>query len=493
MQLSKSDYMLFLRHPAWLWLKKHNKSKLPAVDAALQAMFDDGHLFEEYADRLFPDAVTVGFSFADNNYRSMPSRTKEVLESGAKTIFQGRLETKDITCIFDVVERVEGNTFDLIEIKSSTEVKDDHISDLAFQTIVLEECGLSIRKIFVIHVNNEYIRHGEIDIREFTSREDVTERVRDSIPDTEEGIEKALKVAHSTSAPDYSPRHTGNGALSEWMDIYHLLFPEKHNHSIFKLTRINAKLIGQFEDLGIERIQDIPETIELNEKQLRQVKVTKENARIIKKEKIQQFLKDLIFPLYFLDYETFKSVVPPFDGTKPYQQIPFQYSLHKLDKEGVLTHTEYLHLEQSNPTLSLIKQLVKDIGTSGTVLVWYESFEKGRNKELGEMYPEYKDAMEKINSRVVDLIIPFAEGWYVDKDFFGSASIKKVMPVLITDLSYDKLLIQEGEGASREWTETIFEGKNKEKREIIVQALREYCRLDTLAMVQLYKFLQNEV
>jgi len=345
----------------------------------------------------------------------------------------------------------------------------------------------------VIHVNNEYRRDGEIDIRKFTTRENVTERVREVIPETEEGIEQALKVAHSNTAPDYSPRHVKLGALSEWMDIYHLLFPEKHSHSIFKLTRINAKLIGQFEDLGVDRIQDIPETVELNEKQQRQVKATKENARIIKKEEIQKFLSGLTYPLYFLDYETFKSVVPPFDGTKPYQQIPFQYSLHKIDKDGILTHTEYLHLEQSNPTLPLVKQLVKDVGTEGTVLVWYESFEKGRNKELGEMYPDYKDAMEQLNSRVVDLIIPFAEGWFVDKDFFGSASIKKVMPVLITDLSYDKLLIQEGEGASREWTETIFEGKNKEKREIIIQALREYCRLDTLAMVQLYNFLQNKV
>ena len=484
--------MLFLKHPAWLWLKKHDKAKLPAIDAALQAMFDDGKLFETYADKLFPDAVRLG----NNSYQAylnLPKRTKQELIKGTNTILQGRLEGEGITCIFDVLQKVGDHEYDLTEIKSSTEVKEEHILDLAFQTIVLEECGLSIRKIYVIHVNNEYVRNGEIDIREFTSREDVTERVRDSIPDTKVGIEKALKVAHSPSAPDYSPRHAGNGALSEWMDIYHLLFPEKHSHSIFKLTRINAKLIGQFEDLGVERIQDIPETIELNEKQLRQVKVNKENVRIIKKEKIQQFLKNLIYPLYFLDYETFKSVVPPFDRTRPYQQIPFQYSLHKLDKEGILTHTEYLHLAHSNPTLPLVKQLVKDIGTSGTVLVWYESFEKGRNKELGEMYPEYKDAMEKLNSRVVDLIIPFAEGWYVDKDFFGSTSIKKVMPVLITDLSYDKLLIQEGEGASREWTETIFEEKNKEKREIIVQALREYCRLDTLAMVQLYKFLQGEV
>lgn len=485
--------MLFLKHPAWLWLKKHDKGKLPQVSDSLQAMFDDGHLFEEYAGKLFPDAVTVGFSFTENNYSSMPRRTREALESGANTILQGRLETQNVTCIFDVLERVEGNMFDLIEIKSSAEVKEDHIHDLAFQTIVLEECGLTIRKTFVIHVNNKYVRKGDINITEFTVREDITDKVRDVVPATKEGIQEALKVAHSTTAPDFSPRHVRIGPLSEWMDIYHLLFPEKHSHSIFKLTRINAKLVGQFEDLGIERIQDIPETVKLSTKQRQQVKVTKENARIIKKEKIRTFLSGLKLPLYFLDYETFKSVVPPFDGTMPYQQIPFQYSLHKLDANGILTHTDYLHVDQTNPTLPLMQQLIRDIGTQGTVLVWYESFEKGRNEELGNMYPDFKEQMEQINMRVVDLITPFAEGWFVDKDFFGSASIKKVLPVLITDLSYDKLLIQEGDSASREWTETIFEGKNKEKRELIVQALREYCRLDTLAMVQLYKFLKAEV
>jgi hypothetical protein len=139
MTLSKSDYMLFLKHPAWLWLKKHDRTKLPEIDLATQALFDFGHEFESYAEQLFPDAVKIGFSFEENNYLTMPRRTREALDNGAKTILQGRLESQSITCIFDVLDRVEGNVFDLYEIKSSTSVKIDHEYDLAFQVVVLEQ------------------------------------------------------------------------------------------------------------------------------------------------------------------------------------------------------------------------------------------------------------------------------------------------------------------------------------------------------------------
>src|SRR5271155_1310982 len=150
MTLSKSDYILFLKHPAWLWLKKHDKTKLPEIDLATQAMFDNGHLFESYAEQLFPEAERIGFSFEENNYITMPRRTMQALERGAKTILQGRIESQSITCIFDALTRVEGNVFDLYEIKSSTSVKIDHEYDLAFQVVVLEQAGLSIRNVGVI-------------------------------------------------------------------------------------------------------------------------------------------------------------------------------------------------------------------------------------------------------------------------------------------------------------------------------------------------------
>jgi hypothetical protein len=493
MQISKSEYMLFLKHPGMLWLKKHDKSKLPAVSESLQAMFDDGKLFEEYANKLFPDAVSVGFdSYA--SYMTMPNRTREILQGGAHTIFQGRIESENITCIFDVIEKVGEGEYDLIEVKSSTEVKSDHIADLAFQTIVLEDAGLKVRNVFVIHANAEYVRRGDIDVQMLTKKEEVTAQVRSLETETRRNIEEALRVASSQTPPDYSPRHAKQGALQEWMEIYHLLYPQKHTYPISKLTRINAKLIGELEDRGVERIQDIPESVNLSAKQRAQVHVTRDEKRIIIKEKISEFLDSLIFPLYFFDYETFSTVIPPFDGIHPHQQVPFQYSLHIMETPtSKPVHKEYLHRENSHPGLPLLTQLQRDIGNRGSVIVWYEPFEKTRNEELGQMFPEYASFMEALNARVVDLMTPFANNWYMDKDFFGSASIKKVLPVLVSDLSYKELEIQEGASASRIWTETVLQGKNQDTKEKIMKDLHDYCHLDTLAMVQLYDFLRCEV
>lgn len=496
MQLSKTDYMLFLRHPAWLWLKKHDKDKLPPVDDALQSLFDDGHLFETYAEKLFSNSSKVGFNKGEyGSYVSMVSRTKELINNkDIKFILQGRLEAGKITCIFDVLERIDENKFNLYEIKSSTQVKEEHIYDLAFQMVVLKNAGLNINNVFVIHVNNKYVRNGEINTNDLSIKEDVTEKVKDKIEETLIWIDNALLIMKSDTPPDYSPRHCKLGALDEWMGIYEVLFPQTHPHNIFKLTWLNPKMIGILEDLGVKTIQDIPPTVRLNKKQQIQVKATKDDKRTINKESIKKFLGNISYPVYFLDYETFSKIIPPFNGLRPYQQIPFQYSLHIIETpNGDIKHKQFLHTENSHPTLSLLNQLRQDIGKTGTVLVWFEGFEKGRNKDMALLYPEYNDFIQSINDRVIDLMVPFYEGWFVDKDFFGSASIKKVLPVLVSELSYEKLEIKEGNTAQRLWMETVFDNKNAGKKEKIMKDLLDYCRIDTLAMVQLFKFLQKEV
>lgn len=493
MTLSKSDYILFLKQPAWLWLKKHDKAKLPEIDPATQAMFDSGHLFESYAEQLFPSTVKLGFSDY-SEYVSLPKRTFDALNKGAKTIIQGRFEVENITCIIDVLDRVEGNVFDLYEIKSSTSVKIDHEYDLAFQVVVLEQAGLSIRNVGVIHVNNKYVRKGVIDSKEITKTTDVTTAVRLLINETKQNIQQALKIMQSNTPPGMSPRFVRLGPIDEWLAIYKSLYAELNPHSIYHLSTLRPQLIGELEDLGITQIKDIPDQIKLSEKQRRQVQVTKTNQRIIDKTKIFEFVDNLKYPLYFLDYETLSSVIPSFDGIRPYQQVPFQYSLHILEHPGApLQHKEYLHRENTHPGLPLLQRLKEDIGDKGTVLVWYEKFEKSRNKELGEMFPEYADFMQGVNNRVIDLMVPFSEGWFVDKDFFGSASIKKVLPVLVSELSYKELNIQEGASAQRLWMETILDGKNAETKNQIMTDLIEYCKLDTLAMVQLFKVLQAEI
>src|SRR3990167_586410 len=196
MVISKSEFMMFLKHPAWLWLKKYDKDKLPAPDAELQALFDEGTLFESYAEKLFPKAVKLGYKndgeFSGTKYYGLPELTKSELEKKTKVLMQGRLEIENITSIFDVLERVGENVFDLYEIKSSTSVKPEHIPDLAFQTIVLEKAGLSIRKMFVLHVNKEHEKRGEIKPEEISKKTEVTEDVRSAIPETLDNIEKAF-------------------------------------------------------------------------------------------------------------------------------------------------------------------------------------------------------------------------------------------------------------------------------------------------------------
>jgi len=497
MTLSKSDYMLFLKHPAWLWLKKHQKEKLPAHDENTQAIFDAGHDFEGYAEELFPEAAKLGFSDY-NEYVSLPSRTTAALNAGVKTILQGRFEADGITCVFDVLDRVSDDTFDLIEIKSSTKAKPEHEYDLAFQLAVLSKAGIKVRNVAVIHVNSEYVREREIDPTQITQRTDVTGAVHALSEITQEQISKAFEVLAQSQMPDISPRYANKLGISgvswfaEWLDIYKSLNPNLDKYSIYSLCYPSAEQIGKLEDVGITLLGDIPDEMCLRPKQIAQVKTTRENQRIFEKEKIREFLSTFEYPLYFFDYETFCSVIPDFDGLSPYKDYPFQYSLHIIDSPGSeARHTEYLHQEKSNPMPKLLEKLKQDIGDKGTILTWNMSYEKGCNDRMCALNPEYKEFLESLNGRVVDLMTPFSNMWFFDKDFFGSASVKNVLPVLCPELNHKELEVSDGMFARRLWMDTFLSNKNQDKKEEIAKNLCEYCTLDTFAMVRILEELEK--
>ncbi|HMT39382.1 MAG TPA: DUF2779 domain-containing protein [Candidatus Saccharibacteria bacterium] len=492
--LSKSEYMMFLKHPAWLWLKRHDKKKLPEPDANLQAMFDAGNLFEKYAEELFSDIVRVGFENY-NEYLSMPDRTKKALADGAKVLTQGRFEADidrySITCIVDVIELVEENTFDLYEIKSSTKVKPDHIEDLAFQVIVLEGAGYKVRNISVIYCNNSYVRHGEIDAKQMTCKEDVTIQVKSKLESTRRNIVAAINTIGLESMPDPTPRRVKLGGYKEWIDILLSIKPTDDKYSIYSLAQVTPEQIGNLEDMHISSIVDIPDTFELKPVQKRQIEATRLGEPLVDTGKIAKFIDKLEYPIYFLDYETLSSIVPPFDGLKPYQQLPFQYSLHILKSlDADLEHREFLHTLDTNPVPELLAQLQSDIGDKGSVLVWYEGFEKTCNNLMAELQPDYAVFLAQVNDRVLDLMLPFKNGHYVDKDFMGSASIKNVLPVLAPELSYKDMDISEGATAQRLWMEAVYTDKNSEAEKAkLMESLRQYCELDTYAMVRIFEFL----
>jgi hypothetical protein len=187
--------MLFLKHPAWLWVKKHDPSKIPPVDDNTQAMFDAGHQFEPYAESLFPEGVSLGFSDYDE-YQSLPQRTLDAIEHGAQVLFQPRFNWGEYTCICDIVSFIGDKELDLYEIKASTSAKPEHEFDLAFQRAVIEGNGYSVRNVHVIHVNNQYIRHGEIEADKLTKFSDITEAVTNKASVTAEYMPLALTVAN---------------------------------------------------------------------------------------------------------------------------------------------------------------------------------------------------------------------------------------------------------------------------------------------------------
>lgn len=490
MQLSKSDYTTYLKHPAWLWIKKHAKTMLPHIDPATQAIFNTGHEFEQYAEALFPGGVTLGFTDYDE-YLTLPERTTQALDGVVRTIFQGRFEHEQLTFICDIIQIVEGNEVDLIEIKSSTSAKPEHIVDLAFQMVVLEKCGYSVRNISVIHVNNQYVRGGAIDPKAITASTDVTDAVKAARDYTLTKIDEALAVMALIECPDVSPLHADKKFFGEWLGIYkHMKSPKPG--SIYDLCQLDAKTLQNLLSNNIANIKDIPEDFALKPKQSLQVEALRQGRPTIHVDKIKEFLGTFTYPLYFFDYETLGSLVPYFDGLKPYQQLPFQYSLHILDSpDAGLRHEEYLHRDNTNPAEPLTQALISHIGEKGTVVTWNMSFEKSCNTLLGTLLPEHAEFYKNLNNRIVDLMTPFMQNWYVSSDFCGSASIKNVLPVLIPELSHKLLEISDGGTAQRLWMEAVLDGKRPEEKEQILSDLLDYCKLDTLAMVKIHDVLRQ--
>ena len=502
-QISKSEYMMFLKHPIYLWLKKYDKSKLPPVDDALQAIFNAGHIFESFAEQLLPNSTKLGFS-SYGEYISLTSRTKKLLkevtanlEKDPCTILQARFESEienvSLTCICDAIVVTNQDYIDLYEIKSGTRVKLENMYDLAFQVSVVEASGLKVKNIYVINADSSYVRKGDINVEDLCVTTEVTEEVRELTEFTLEQIALMRACIKSKNLPELQVPSDEDGAeaLNSWLEL-HSIFNKIEPGSIFDLCWPKNR-IAKLHTLGIKNLTDIEDDFDLTPKQRAQVSAAKSKEQYIDRNVIKEFLDQFVYPIYFLDYETLMDVIPPFDGTSPYQQIPFQYSLHILDSpDADLRHEMYLHRSNSDPVIDLAKHLSTTIGPNGSVVTWNANFEKGCNSRMAKMHPEYAEFFESVNERVVDLAIPFQQNSFVDHRFLGSYSIKKVLPVLVPELSYKDLGINEGLAAQRKWMQAVLEEKFSDAERIqILDDLEKYCELDTLAMVEIYRFLKR--
>jgi len=487
--LSKSDFLKYQTCPSYLWLWKHKKDVVPVdEEEAINRRLEQGNEVERYARKLFASAVLV-----ETKGRQAKQETEKLAADGVKTIFQATVFTNTgLLAMADVITFDEATqTWTLYEVKSTNSIKPEHIYDTAFQRVAFEEAGYKIGNVGVIHLNKDYVRRGELEPSKLLVRTDITEKVEKILPTIRQQVNDALELIERADEPKGCSCRLKT--KSGHCPTFHYLNPDIPEYSVFNISRIGGKNLALLIDGEIHNVHDVPDDIKLSIPQRNQIEVAKSQQPLVSKSDIDELLNELEYPLYFLDYETVSTALPLFDGCTPFQQIPFQYSLHVLRQpDGELEHYEYLSESGKEiPMPELLATMRQQIGDKGSVIVWYKVFETGRNSEMAKAYPEYAEFLEGVNNRVFDLMEVFSKQHYVHHKFNGSSSIKAVLPVLVPEFSYKELDIQNGAIASIRWYDAAVGNMTDEQAKNTFASLLKYCCLDTLAMVKIYEYLNR--
>lgn len=505
-QITKTDYLSFrfCRKDLWLQKNKPDEFKKSPPSAFQLEIIKEGTEVDKEAQNLFEAGFEIQGSqdeaVAETNFH-LNNELKD------KILFQAAIKIDNYYIRTDILkwnQKLKG--YELYEVKATTKIKrekfNNHIYDLAFQHNVCKLSGLKIVKIGVIYLNSKYKKLGEINYQELFKKEDITKEVVEISKDVEEEMQL---MNDYLAGPEerfcecrYRTRNENNHC-----GTFNYSNPDVPNYSVHDISRISSKKLFYLVEENLLDIKDVPETLKLSNNQELQVRSAQVNKPIINYEDISIFLDKIKYPIYFLDYESYLPAIPWFNNYGPYQNIVFQYSLHVLDEEMPkdadlewlkknLKHKEFLHTNNSDPSQAISRSLEKDIlRNDGSVIVWHQPFEKGRNKELGILQPLKKQFFEELNDRIIDLKEIFSKGIYVDPEFRGSASIKKVLPVLVPDLSYKNLIINNGADANKIWGKMIKKELSETEIEETVKNLLIYCKQDTFAMVRIWYVLKK--
>ena len=387
----------------------------------------------------------------------------------------------------DILSPAAEEEWDIVEVKSSTGVKDVHINDVAYQRYCCSQSGLNIRKCFLALINNQYIKTGEIDPRGFFNIHDITAEVEIENVGMQDRIDNMIDTINQESCPDITiGRHCRDPYECPLTECWDFL-PEGN---IFTLYYGGNKSFDLFNS-GIITIGEIPDDYKLNDKQHIQQACVASGEPHINKEAIQDFLSSLQYPLYYLDFETIGPAVPLFDRVRPYQNIPFQFSLHVVrDEKASPEHFSFLADSSDDPRLAFLSELKKVMGDSGSIVVYNQGFEEGILKGLAGVFPEYDEWVTGIRGRLVDLLVPFRNFDYFHPAQKGSASLKAVLPA-ITGKGYEDLDIFDGQLASITFLAATYGDMPEEEREKVMSDLEEYCGRDTEGMIWIVEKLRE--
>ncbi len=475
--LSKSLYMRGLQCHKSLYLDRHRPELRAAPSPELEALWKSGHEVGDFAHMLFPGGVVVPFDRLTKDEQL--SKTREEIDRGTKAIYEATFSFNDVFVKADIIVRNRGCR-DLYEVKSSTSVKEHYWDDVAVQYYVLSGCGLPMNKAYLVHINNGYVRQGDIVPEELFVLQDITGVVKEKqadIPDTLAEMRAMLR--DEMPKIDIGP-HCSDPYDCDFMDFCWRHVPE---HSVFSLR---GRGIDQW-DLyrqGVIKLQDVP-LDSLNLMQRMQVEYYLDKKSHADPAKIREFLKKVRYPACFLDFETFGSGIPLFDGTRPYQQVPFQYSLHRIDAEGGdVRHFEYLAQPGVDPRVEIAEKLVGEIPFGACVIAYNMAFERRVLRELGDFLRNLRKRLNAVAEGMIDLMEPFKRRDIYHWRMNGSYSLKSVLPVLVPGMTYEGLEISDGAMASEAYftMEAVADPADLAR---LRKALLEYCKQDTLALVRL--------
>ena len=486
-RLSKSKFLSGLQCHKRLYFEVHEPALATKPDAATQAMFDMGTEVGELARSRFPGGVLVTAGHRQTE-AALAQTAALIQDPTVPAIYEGAFLHGGVLIRADILERVptgEGRPcgWRLIEVKSSTKVKDVHLEDLAVQSEVILGAGLTLVSSGLMHINTGYVyRNGAIDLTELFAIQDLSEAVAQRRAEVPKRLAEMSHMLLQTQPPVIEP--DGHCHTPYDCPFWEHCTKDKPARWIHYLPG-SKQVVSQLTQQGVTTIDEIPAGTKLSPVQSR----VKENVEWVS-AKLGPLLKAVQYPVHHLDFETVMLPVPRFSETRPYQALPVQWSNHIEQSSGELRHEEFLHKDVSDPREVLATSLLKSLGERGSICV-YSPYERSILEQLAAALPSLRPALSRIVSRLWDLF-PIIRDHYYHPAFGGSYSIKAVLPAIVPSLAYDDLAIQEGGHAASQYYRMVFVETDWVERATIEEALLRYCARDTLAMVELRRALMEK-
>ena len=494
--LSKSSFLTGSRCSKLLWKKLNEPEAFPKIDPTSLSNFEQGHRIGKLAKQLYPGGIEVTERMGQR--ATMVGATKDLLEKRVP-LFEAAFAYDGGYAQVDILVPDGEEAWRIIEVKSGTDVKDEHVLDVAFQLHVCRGAGLKITGCAILHVDSDYVREGEVDPAQLFREEDVTTQAADLVPEISD---KIWELEHIVAAP-FAPLvslgpYCNNPHPCELKGQCWKYLPK---YPVTDLANDTGGKRWRLLDEGITALTDIPDPESYSPKHQIQIKTARTGEAHLSPAVLNSFLRDLEYPLAYFDIETASAAIPLYDGTSPYQQIPFQFSLHVQNTPGgPLSHHEFLAKGKDDPRPAFLAALKKALPEKGSIIAYNAVFEKRVLKEAdiacgdGTLSCEglcEEGWVDPLAIRFLDLLIPFRSFAFHHRDQHGSASIKSVLPVL-SNTSYKDLAIQDGNAAAQAFVATEFGEMPAAEREQTRHDLLEYCKLDTMAMVEVLEALRSK-